>query len=1726
MRCTVISISNPLDLSTREVFEVNSGATVRSVIESRGSGCWRAFLHGQELKEDELDLELNSGDVLGVVDMPQGPLLAALPYLIIAFVSGYIAYRLLTRTKPDPRGDQGSPTYAFGGIGNNRNEGLPIPIVYGRHRTGGTMISESGSLSGSNNMTVNQLIAVSEGPIYGIGSLESQLINNTQSSGSVYGENIPLGITIDESEASNLAEAQIDVRPGGNVQLPIPGFNVISIETPYAIKLNSEETTSSDNSALMFGEGDWNDAAKYADVDAKFDTYATTFRLDDKDYDSFTTRIEMPAGLVRLDNNGNHFNSILQVAVRYRKLDSSGLPVLSGGPGGDGWLYESFPPVLQAATRQRIFREYSFALKDPSSSSGGISVGASFSPGTTSTNGELIASFPPSQNFRVFWTEGDLPVPQFWAESPGSNWLGWMLYCNDIGLDPMNSFVIGGVFKVDVARLSDPQFPRVAVLARLGNGGDQGAEIRAVCDAGSTDLRIEAKVANSYTGDFSVVLSHTIPGYSGEWFKAEFRYRMTDKNGYPYPGWNGGVNWQYRPMGHRHSLYVNGSELDYRQYTAPYNEFDDTYGFWPIARRPEGAARVLYAKTLDAVYIDELYYGETGLALETEYSGTTAYINSTTSPFQPSIEDTGTTSIVNRAADFPHAVAYLFDANTGSGPVSYASGRSLGDYGQDMQLQQGNGTIGVEPGYTFSAGSGGSLTPGRYEAQIVRVNKDSTNDKCIDDANLAAVIGIENKGLGYPGVALIGAKVRATDQLRDTKPNFTAVVWGRLVPVLLGEAPNYIYSSNPAWIALDILLDKRVGLGHRYSVKNIDRQSIADWATYCDEIVYAGSAQFSMNNAGYATSTDWDDIAFYNDTATVSGLVRGSLEVYIKQVSSQDVAPYSVGSYVRLHGFPDPDNYPNSVDNDINQGPAGSSVAGGYEVKEVIEDPSNSERWKITLWWDRTTEDDPWLSGSLLSSRLPLDGGDQDDLNGAILEIGEARHSFNAVFDKEYNAWDALVQVCSVGRAKPIMTGNTVRFAIDRARDPIGMIGMASIKANSFEMSYAGPKSRPNSYEMVIFPEDANWERATEIINDPELADPTQFDQFRRESVQLVGVTSRGQARREGIFRIKSNKLRLRTGRMICGPEAMGFEPGDVVYISHDIMLRGVSGRILSINSPSSARQQFEIDRDVTIESGKTYLVYVRDPATGIIENSQISTIDATPIAPGDYSAGATIRLTDALSFDVQPGITTWSLAASGEEMQVEITSIKMGENLEHEIEWLEYRSEVYDDGITEVLPEVNALDGAGSGTQGGLGGSVLAATEVSVLETNQRNSGESFIPSFEVSWKFNADQGRWIKGWRVLQRSSTPEYAGQVGLEDRYSDWKVVAQGQGVGTHATIPADNCIPGRDVEFRVYLYGDRPSTPPDYCRGARVKYRGVGPTPAAPTSAAMRFNEERALYYARQSDDHYREQIEWRRGGWILGDPIGRLTPGDPALGPTDNWAGAVTGDTNLYASTVTSMGQYSAPMLVQQAPSPRLDEIAFDATWQSQAWEDYEDGWKTDGLPPAYDPQLSGLQRHADGYLEFTGTGLTGTYMTANELIPAPRAEQMIRPVRVFLQTYWEAEQVHPGTWLWAEELEWRSTSAEQWTWEGPLSNGIYTDNNCVVECEARFSEDGVTWGDWLPFTPGLYALTAVQFRLKATRSNASFNVKIHKFHTVISQRFRTITDRDRMTAFVERDIL
>lgn len=91
---------------------------------------------------------------------------------------------------------------------------------------------------------------------------------------------------------------------------------------------------------------------------------------------------------------------------------------------------------------------------------------------------------------------------------------------------------------------------------------------------------------------------------------------------------------------------------------------------------------------------------------------------------------------------------------------------------------------------------------------------------------------------GYKNCAWIRANLKKSDSLPSNgNPNITALVRGRRIIDTRDEEPVRRYSTNPAMIVRDYLLEERFGCGRFIDESMLDEESFKEVADYCDELV-------------------------------------------------------------------------------------------------------------------------------------------------------------------------------------------------------------------------------------------------------------------------------------------------------------------------------------------------------------------------------------------------------------------------------------------------------------------------------------------------------------------------------------------------------------------------------------------------------------------------------------------------------------------------------------------------------------------------------------------------------------------------------------------------------------------------------------------------------------------------------------------------------------------------
>jgi predicted phage tail protein len=168
---------------------------------------------------------------------------------------------------------------------------------------------------------------------------------------------------------------------------------------------------------------------------------------------------------------------------------------------------------------------------------------------------------------------------------------------------------------------------------------------------------------------------------------------------------------------------------------------------------------------------------------------------------------------------------------------------------------------------TFKSAS--NLTHGIYNIRITRLTADYISTRYGADSYLSAVREIVTDDFTYPRSALVGIKALASDQLSGAL-DFSCMCEGAKVMTYSGGVGSFGYSSNPAWVCLDVLTQPvftDLGAIARYDgidIARIDITSFETWATWCDQLVDDGKGtsttekRFEFNGIFDSEMTLWE----------------------------------------------------------------------------------------------------------------------------------------------------------------------------------------------------------------------------------------------------------------------------------------------------------------------------------------------------------------------------------------------------------------------------------------------------------------------------------------------------------------------------------------------------------------------------------------------------------------------------------------------------------------------------------------------------------------------------------------------------------------------------------------------------------------------------------------------------------------------------------------------------
>ncbi len=209
------------------------------------------------------------------------------------------------------------------------------------------------------------------------------------------------------------------------------------------------------------------------------------------------------------------------------------------------------------------------------------------------------------------------------------------------------------------------------------------------------------------------------------------------------------------------------------------------------------------------------------------------------------------------------------------------------------------------------------------------------------------------------------------------------------------------------------------------------------------------------------------------------------------------------------------------------------------------------------------------------------------DFNNTMVPNGkggyEKRITFNGVFDYMCNVWAAVMRISELDRATPIHNGLKLTLAIDKPQTPKQLFCVGNIERGSFKRQWLSTVERASEFVAVFSNQEKEYRR------DELAAYNENINTSNTINLDLFGETRPSGVWRSLRYKLNNNQYLLESAQFVVFTESLVSILGDVVNVAHDVPRIGFSGRLVSATANSVT-----LDRDVTIDTGKTYQVMVK----------------------------------------------------------------------------------------------------------------------------------------------------------------------------------------------------------------------------------------------------------------------------------------------------------------------------------------------------------------------------------------------------------------------------------------------------------------------------------------------------------------------------------------------------
>ena len=203
----------------------------------------------------------------------------------------------------------------------------------------------------------------------------------------------------------------------------------------------------------------------------------------------------------------------------------------------------------------------------------------------------------------------------------------------------------------------------------------------------------------------------------------------------------------------------------------------------------------------------------------------------------------------------------------------------------------------------------------------------------------------------------------------------------------------------------------------------------------------------------------------------------------------------------------------------------------------------------------------------------------------------EHRYSADISIQKNIPAKDLLQDIANIFDGLIFWAGNQVFLTVDSPSDPVALYTPANVVDGKFNYTSSSKQARANKLSIVWNNPDDNFRPAFEYVEDTVAI--SQHGPIE-DRIVILGCTSQAQARRKGNKILSSNRNETRAVSFRIGQNGLGIVPGDVIEISDPLKTGGYKNHGRTI-AASTGTDTIKLDRDVTLDLGKTYKLIIYD---------------------------------------------------------------------------------------------------------------------------------------------------------------------------------------------------------------------------------------------------------------------------------------------------------------------------------------------------------------------------------------------------------------------------------------------------------------------------------------------------------------------------------------------------